>query len=108
MADGRQRYWPGMRRFQSGPIEKWRCAPVRGIRDCFDIEAVDDLLDALRRGAANQDYESEIPRDDVDHRRDHRSEHNDLRSRTVDRDIDQPPVPGYRPFRVKVDYGARR
>lgn len=106
MADmARPRVWPGMRRFQSGPPERWRCAPVRYIRDVFDNETIDDLLARLETLASAADYPADPIPLHLDRRanlvRWRRSKFDDLRSRTVDRDLDEPPLK-YRDFPKRI------
>jgi hypothetical protein len=75
---------------------QWTPMPHR-IRDTFEIETYDDLIDSLERLATAQDYPPPEPfHDGINHSRDRHSQFNDLRSLTVDANLDDPPVPGYR------------
>lgn len=87
-------------------MREWYGFPgYRRIRDTFEIDTVDDLIDRLETIAAAQDYPLPEPfHDPVNHRRERRSQFNDRRSQTIDRDLSQPPVPGYKDLPPSVNY----
>lgn len=87
-------------------MREWYGFPgYRRIRDTFEIDTVDDLIDRLETIAAAQDYPEPEPfHDPVNHRRERRSQFNDRRSQTIDRDLSQPPVPGYKDLPPSVNY----
>ena len=76
----------------------------------FDNETVDDLITSLWRWGSAADYPRPEDPPPEDRRRRRWATFTDLRSRTLDRDLDDPPVPGYRdwPAGITVDYAAER